>query len=200
MNGQGAPALRASIFGRLGANRTRIILVAPFTAKDDGVSVAIGLAKSLAAAGRETVLVELPGTGGGLHEHFDVPAEPGLAEALRAGASPSTHSGVGGVEGLGLVVGGSAADDADDLSASTAAGDYLIQARESGAWVVVLAGPVSDSPSALTLAPLCDGTVLVATHGSTDRSLAAEVSGVMSAANARVLGVVMGPSDLVPGG
>ncbi len=199
MSGRGAAALRASIFGLLGADRARIVLIAPFTAKDNGAGVAIGLAKSLAASGRDTVLVEMPGAGSHLHEHFDV-AEPGLAEALRAGTPPETHSGVGDVAGLQVVVGGSAGDDADDLSASTAASGYLIKAKESGAWIVVLAAPASVSPTPVTLAPICDGAVLVATHGRTDRVRAAEVTAAMKTANARVLGVVMGPVGAAPDG
>jgi tyrosine-protein kinase Etk/Wzc len=195
MSGQGAAALRASILGLLGADLARIVLIAPFTAKDNGAGVAIGLAKSLAASGRDTVLVEMPGSGGHLHKHFGVAAEPGLAEALRAGAPPETHSGVGDVVGLQLVVGGAAGDDADDLSASTAAGDYLIKAKESGAWLVVLTAPASVSPTPVTLAPIGDGAVLVATHGGTDRVRAGEVTAALKVANARVLGVVMGPVD-----
>ncbi len=193
MTGRGAGALRGSILGLLGADRARIVLIAGFTAKDNGAGVAIGLAKSMAASGRDTVLVEMPGAGSHLHEHFDVAAEPGLAEALRTGTSPRTDAGVGDVEALKLVVGGAAADDADDLSASTAAVDYLIKAKESGAWLVVLTAPASVSPTPVTLAPICDGTVLVATHGRTDRVRAAEVIAALNTANARVLGVVMGP-------
>ena len=189
MSGRGAAALRASILGLLGADLARIVLIAPFTAKDNGAGVAIGLAKSLAASGRDTVLVEMPGSGGHLHKHF------GVAEALRAGAPPETHSGVGDVAGLQLVVGGAAGDDADDLSASTAAGDYLIKAKESGAWLVVLTAPASVSPTPVTLAPIGDGAVLVATHGGTDRVRAGEVTAALKVANARVLGVVMGPVD-----
>jgi|GEM_PF-2241354 Mrp family chromosome partitioning ATPase len=193
MSGRGAAALRASILGLLGADRARIVLIAGFTAKDNGASVAIGLAKSLAASGRDTVLVEMPGAASNLYEHFGVAAEPGLAEALRTGTSPRTDTGVGDIEALKLVVGGDAAGKADDLSASTAAGDYLIKAKESGAWLVVLTAPASVSPTPVTLAPICDGTVLVATHGGTDRVRAAEVTAAMKIANARVLGIVMGP-------
>ena len=192
--------MRAGIFGVLGAGDARIILVAPFTGDDDGASAAVGLAKSLAGAGRDTVLVEMPGTGSRLHHHFDVPAEPGLAEALRSGADPTGVSGVNGVKSLSLVVEGAAADDADDLCASAAASEYLIRTRDSGAWIVVLTGPASESPSALTLAPICDGTVLVATHGKTDRTRAGEVAGALKRANAKVLGVVMGPVDAAPDG
>ncbi len=194
MSRRAAAALRANIFGRLGADHARVVLVAPFTAGDDGATVAMKLAESLAAAGQETVLVELPGTGAPLHAHYNVPAEPGLAEALRAGAAPTLQSGVGGVEGLKLVVEGAADDDADDLSASTAASDYLTRTRDSGVWVVALTGPASESPSALTLAPACDGIVLVATDGRTDRAHAAAVAGAMESVNATVLGVVMGPT------
>ena len=195
MTKRGAVTLRANIFARLGADKARIVLVAPFTAVDDGATVAIGLAEALAAAGRETVLVELPGADGSLHARYKVPAEPGLAEALRAGTTPSALSGAGGVERLKLVVAGAGGGDAEDLAASAGAGEYLARARQSGAWVVVLTGPAADSPSALTLAPVSDGVVLVATHGRTDRLRADEVAGAMKSADAPLLGVVMGPAD-----
>ena len=189
----GAATLRAQVLGRLGAESPRVVLVAPLEPGDDAASVAAGLAESLAATARAVVLVELPGSGGGMDRRYDVTSGRGLAEALRESNGPTATPAAGGMKGLTVVVEGEGGVDAEDLAASATTTEYLTSIRDAGAWVVALSGPATGSAVALTVGPECDGVVLVATHGETDRVRAARVVGQLTGARTRVLGVVMGP-------
>lgn len=195
MSEHGATELRANIFAQLGADKPRIVLVVPFTANDRAASVAIRLSKSLVAAGRNTTIVELPGADSTLCTYFDTPVSPGLADSLRAGTIPKRLDDVGGVKGLSLVLAGSSGEDADDLVASAPAGDCLTQLKNAGLWTIALSGASANSSAALLLSHVCDGIVLVATHGHTNRVEAADLVVRMRDARIPVLGIVLGPVE-----
>jgi Mrp family chromosome partitioning ATPase len=195
MSEHGATELRTNIFAQLGADKPRTVLVAPFTVNDRATSVAIRLSKSLVAAGRKTTIVELPGADSTLCSHFDIPVSPGFADALRAGTIPRCLDDVGGVQGLSLVLAGSSGEDAEDLVASASAGDCLTQLKNSGLWTIVLSGTAANSSAALVLSHVCDGIVLVATHGHTNRVEAANLVAKMRTASIPILGVVLGPVE-----
>jgi Mrp family chromosome partitioning ATPase len=189
----GAATLRAQVLGRLGGAEPHTVLVAPLDSGDDAAAVAAGLAESLAATARAVVLVELPGSDGGMARRYDVTSGRGLAEVLRESSGPTATPDVGGMKGLTVVVEGGGGADAEDLASSATATEYLTSIRDAGAWVVALSGPATGSAVALTVGPECDGVVLVATDGETDRVRAARVVAQMTGARTRVLGVVMGP-------
>ena len=185
----GAATLRAQVLGRLGAEGPRVVLVAPLDPGDDAAAVAAGLAESLAATARAVVLVELPGSDGGMARRYDVTTGRGLAEALRESSGPTATPEAGGIKGLTVVVEGDGGTDAEDLAASATSTDYLTSIRDAGAWVVALCGPATDSAVALTITELVRGSGTA----KTDRVRAARVVGQMTGARTRVLGVVMGP-------
>lgn len=193
MSERGDAELRANIFAQLGADKPRTVLVTPFTVNDRATSVAIRLSKSLVAAGRKTTIVELPGADSTLCSHFDTPVSSGFADALRAGTIPKRLEDVGGVKGLSLVLAGISGEDAEDLVASAPTGAYLTQLKDSGLWTIVLAGTAADSSATQILSHICDGVVLVATHGQTNRVEAANLVATMRDASVPILGVVLGP-------
>ncbi len=192
---EGAAMLRAQVLGRLGVVEPRTVLVAPLDSGDDAAAVAAGLAESLAATARAVVLVQLPGSGGGMARRYDVTSGRGLAEALRESNGPTAAPEASGIKGLMVVVEGDGGADAEDLAASATATEYLTSIRDAGSWVVALCGPATGSAVALMVGPECDGVVLVATHGETDRVRAARVVAQLTGARTRVLGLVMGPVD-----
>jgi Mrp family chromosome partitioning ATPase/capsular polysaccharide biosynthesis protein len=148
----------------------RVVAVVSPSYGDGRTSTACNLAVALARSGRHVALVDadlrrprvgsvLP-TGGG----------PGLGDLLR-GADPETPAlrtwGTSGLDILGAGHGNADRGDIGDVLASDRMGELLTDLAMSHDVVLIDTPPLVPIGDAMTIAPLCDGVILVARYGRT---------------------------------
>jgi receptor protein-tyrosine kinase len=123
--------------------------------------VATGLAGALAATGRDVVLVDADLTGKGASALLDMPSAAGLADRLRTG-SPVEDFLRTSPEGYAVLPLGAVDERTPDLLGSARMPDLLSQLQARFDHVVVDTAPVGADTVAVTLAPRCAATVVVA--------------------------------------
>lgn len=153
--------------------------------------VAVGLAEALAATGRRVVLVDGDVSGTGVSSRLSMAYGPGLAEWLRSTACSTPDDLLRPAPG-GYVVLPLGAGDAhtSDLLDSPRLPELLSGLQDRFDHVLVDTAPVATDTAALTLAPRCAATVVVAELGSSSLPEVRAVVESLGATGTRMLGVV----------
>lgn len=183
------------------ARRRRLLVVAPRGTGDTPAAVAVNLAASFAAMGREVLLVEAdlrnPSLAGRLRSTD--PSRPGWARTAGlgeggwpAGLQLPVDAGESG--SFDLVPGRRVRNVARALT-SAPAGRLFAEADEPGTVVVVLAPPVLGCADALAVADRVDGVVVVCDPRQVHRDDLVRVRELVEGAGGAVLGTVLHRDD-----
>jgi capsular exopolysaccharide synthesis family protein len=192
--------------------RTYVALWAPETGEDDGHRVILvtspgpsegktttvaHLAAMLAEIGRSVVVISADLRRPRLHTYFDVPAGPGLVEALAASEAPDfeTLLRATSVRGVQLVPSGSPVDNPAPLLEHAA--DLLQSIRPLADFVLIDCPPLLVANDAVEMARHADGVLLVARSGATPVEAAERSAELLERLDIPVVGAVLVGSEAV---
>jgi succinoglycan biosynthesis transport protein ExoP len=147
----------------------------------------LALAAALVRADRRVTVVDA--TGGRLTRHVLDDPVPGLSDALIGVARPEDVA-VERQPGLRFMTAGTAAEATADKLASPAMREVVRTLAPSTEWLII-AGPVATSPEALSLAELCDCTVVAATLRCTTQTQLRKAVDAMTAGDANLVGIAL---------
>jgi capsular exopolysaccharide synthesis family protein len=140
----------------------RVILVTSAERGEGKTALAAHLAGSLARSWRKTLLIDGDLRGPSAHRVFDLPAEPGFSEALRADADFDAVVRPSSLSRLWLLPAGSCDAHAVQALAQDTLGSAVGQFKDQYDFVVIDAGPVLSTADTLLLAQHADAVLLAA--------------------------------------
>lgn len=179
----------------------RSLLVTSASASDGKTTVAFYLARTAAAAGTRTLLIEADLHEATLASEFGLSPLPGLAEVLTHQASPESviqelpvedrSNGLAGGRTLDVIVAGAAAPNPLELAESAEMARLLDELSGSYDLVIVDTPPAGVVADSLPLMKLVSGVILVGQLGETTRDEAAAVREDLASMGVPALGVVL---------
>lgn len=191
--------------------RTYVALWAPDDDREDGHRVLVvtspspgegktttvaHLAAMLAEIGRSVVVVSADLRRPRLHQFFDLPAGPGLVEALAAGSGPPVFTGLDqstSVRGVRVIPSGAALENPAPLFEH--AYDLLEAVRPLADFVLIDAPPLLVANDAVEMARYADGVLLVARAGETAIEAAERSAEILERLAIPVVGSVLVASE-----
>lgn len=171
---------------------TQVLLVTSTGPREGKTTLAVGLATSLAHAGRRVLLVDGDLWRPEIHRPLGVPRKPGLADYLtaRAEAEAVIHSTQ--VERLSAIAAGTLAPrEASDLVGRSRLDDLIQGQLTRFDWIIIDSPPVMSVPDAAILARRCTGVLFVVGAGMVSREAAQKAIEELVVARARFAGAVL---------
>lgn len=173
--------------------RTRLITSpAPGSGKS---SLAMNLARSLAATGRSVLLVDADNTGRGVSRALELADHPGMSELLEGTISAKEAMCSAGVAGLTVIPAGAVNDCFGEMLSSLKARELLHSLFAEYDEVIVDSPPVLATSDAAILATMIDEVVVVLRAGQTTREEAAAAQQSLAAVGGNVVGVILNAVD-----
>ena len=187
-NGNGTPTVRS--LGQM------IVVTSPF-ANEGKSTVASHLAATAAMLSQKTLLIDADFRSPCLDALLELPAYPGLTEAM---AAPETLTEVvkpTSVDNLFVLTHGQLFNRPSTLAESEAIRTLLAEAASQYDMVIIDTAPASISADAATLSQYTDGLLLSLQAGISQRAAAVHVASELKKSGAHVLGVAL--SNAKPG-
>jgi polysaccharide biosynthesis transport protein len=170
----------------------QVLLITSTLAGEGKSLTALNLAQALAASDERVLLIDADLRRPALSALLQTREAPGLADVVLNGARPGQAiQHVSGTRLRLLPAGSPVSRNAADLLSTDAFRKLLAQLRERYARIIVDSPPVGAVADALILAPQADGVVVVAHSGKVARGALVNVLERLTAARARILGVVL---------
>jgi succinoglycan biosynthesis transport protein ExoP len=184
--------LRSSLLflGEL-ANRPRTLVLTSSIPNEGKSMTAANLAVAMADAGTKVLLVDADMRKGGLHRHFDAPAEPGLSQALLGAAKWSDVVRKTAHANLWIVSRGAFTQRSSELFLGAVFQEFLAHAKEVYDMVLIDTPPVMAADDVTTLAPLVDGLVFVLRAEHTSARVARAALESLYQRDSNVIGIVL---------
>lgn len=139
---------------------TKIVMVTSAVDQEGKTTVASQLAASLARCGRRTLIVDADIRSPSLHELFDMPADPGLCEVLRAEIELDDAIRPTRLPGLWLLPGGRCDGEAVQALAKDAIGGVLDGLRPEFDFIILDSAPVLTVADSLSIGQHVDATIV----------------------------------------
>lgn len=177
-----------------GEKRYRALLVTSPTQGNGKTTTVLNLALAFALADRRTFVVDGDMRRPRIHEAADLSRAPGLSDVLVGDADWTDAVQAFDVPGrrpLSVLTAGSPVLDPAAIVSLEQFGEVVEAMSKSNEMVIVDAPPVLPVADAAAMAGAVDGVVLVATAGKTTRNQLAETVGILSRADALVIGVLL---------
>lgn len=174
----------------------RVIVVTSPSPSEGKTTTAAHLAAMLAEIGRTVVVVSADLRRPRLHQYFDMPAGPGLVDALAAKYGQAVFTGldqVTSIRGVRLVASGPPMENPAPLFEHA---EELVQAlRPLADFVIIDAPPLLVANDAIELARHADGVLFVARAGHTPLEAAERCAETLRRLDISVVGTVLVGSD-----
>lgn len=168
---------------------------------DGKTTTASNLAVAVARAGQRVVLVDCDLRKPRVHDYFGLGNERGFTTVLLGEATlDEVATRIDGVPGLVVIPSGPVPPDPSELLSGKRARGLLSSLREQVDLVVVDSPPVLAVSDPLVLSGLCDGVVLVASAGNSDRDEVARAADQLRQVDAPILGTVLNRAPVGRGG
>jgi len=168
-------------------SRRRLLPVVSAARGEGRTRLALDLARSLAALGVRTLLVDGDLRAPRLHHAFRLKNDRGLADFLAGREVRFTQCG----ENLAVLVGGRAPAEPLDLLASPRLRPLLAAAAARFGAVVIDTPAAHLGPDLQIFAAHAGGALVLARHGATGRGALARLHASLRAASARVVGILL---------
>ena len=152
---------------------------------------AVNLARSLAEGGKKVLLLDADLRSGQAAALLGLPADKGLAQALRGETSPEDAVLAGGRDGLYVMASGGTPDDPAALLDSPAMGELMNALRERFDYLLMDLPPVTIVPDALSAAKTADGMLVVVRRAHTTRKQLEDALRKLKGQRVNVLGMVL---------
>jgi capsular exopolysaccharide synthesis family protein len=177
------------------------ILVTSPSAGDGKSTVVASLAASYAETGKKVIVVSCDFRRPSIHQAFDLPNVPGLAEAIETRTSGPVLNGTireTPVHDVSLVASGVPHRPSSELLSSPAMHSALAEARSKADVVLLDTAPILAGVEASYLMGKVDSVLLVARAGRTSREFARRTGEVLRQLGSPVVGVALnGSRDVV---
>lgn len=191
--------IRASLlFMHNGAPRPKTIAIASSVPEEGKSTVALYLATALARANSRVLLVDGDMRRPNLHNYFNLPLNPGLAELLDEQISFAEAIQSTGVENLALLPAGEAKRNPGELVLSSAWPSLLAAAKSQFDYIIVDTPPVAATDDAASLTPKADGVLFVVRAMSTSARVASDALEILRLRHARVMGLIFNGAESSP--
>jgi len=189
--GEAFRKLRTSI-GFLGVEKPiKVMLVTSSVAQEGKTTVALNLASAYALGGFRTLLVEADLRRPSLHRVFGMYGTRGLTTVI-VGSVPLEEAILHTeTRNLSILLAGAIPPNPVELLGSEQLLDVLTKLRMMFDVLIIDSPPLAPVADPATLAGRCDGVVMVARAGKTDRRRLVESAGVVERAGGRLLGVAL---------
>ena len=174
----------------------RVILVTSPGAAEGKTTTVAHLAAMLAELGRSVIVISADLRRPQLHHYFDLPASPGLVEALAPGADRPVFSGLDratGLRGVRLIPSGAPVENPAPLFEH--AGALIAATRRLADFVLIDAPPILVANDAVEMARHADGVLLVARAGKTPVEAAMSSAEILDRLEIPVVGTVLVASE-----
>ncbi|HEV3365570.1 MAG TPA: CpsD/CapB family tyrosine-protein kinase [Acidimicrobiia bacterium] len=174
----------------------RVIVVTSPSAGEGKTTSVAHLAAMLAEIGRSVVVISADLRRPRLHQYFDMPIRPGLAEALNSASARPVFAGLDqptSVRGVRLVPSGAPVENPAPLFEH--AGDLVGAVRGLADFVLIDAPPLLVANDAVEMARYADGVLMVARGGETHIEAAERSAETLDRLEIPVIGVVLVASE-----
>jgi capsular exopolysaccharide synthesis family protein len=174
----------------------RVIVVTSPSPSEGKTTTVAHLAAMLAELGRSVVVISADLRRPRLHQFFDLPAGPGLTEALAIQYGPPVFSGLDrptSIRGVRLVPSGPAVENPAQLFEH--AEDLVLAVRPLADFVLIDAPPLLVANDAVEMARHADGVLLVARSGKTPLEGAQRCAETLARLEIPVVGTVLVGSE-----
>ncbi|MBI3416371.1 MAG: polysaccharide biosynthesis tyrosine autokinase [Verrucomicrobia bacterium] len=183
--------LRSSLlYMSTGERRPKTILVASAVPNEGKSTVAANLARTLAFGGARVLIVDADMRRGTQHQFLEMPAEPGLADYLRASCSLDDVIRETSLPNLFLVPRGKITNDAGELFLGSRMDHLLKTVYAQFDCVIFDSVPVFAADDTPTLAPKMDGVLFVVRGSFTRAKHAREAVELLRHRRVNILGLV----------
>lgn len=172
------------------AERPRTILLTSSIPNEGKSLTSANLAITLASAGMKVLLVDADLRKGAQHSRFQVPAEPGLTEALSKNTRWEEVVHPTKFANLSILPRGSITHRSSEFFLGPQTRQFLQEAKEKYDAVVVDTAPVMAADDVTSLAPIADGVVFVIRADHTSARVARAALDSLYQRQTRVLGLV----------
>jgi tyrosine-protein kinase Etk/Wzc len=175
-----------------------LVITSPLSG-DGKTTVAGNLALTLARNGRRVLLIDADLRAGRIAAALKLPRSPGLSDWLADDGDQDIPvnrcSRASGVE-LDVIVSGSATTAASQLLSSDRLRQLLVWAKARYDYAIIDTAPVNVAADAALIAPKCDGVVLVARAGVTEREAIEFAVEQLTMVHAPIAGAVLNDVDV----
>ena len=187
----------ASLRSRLlvSSAETRLMLVTSALSGEDEYNLAVNLARSMAAAGRRTLLVDGNMRGGELLRCLGISSSKGLKDILSGDAQPEECM-LNAGDGLTAVLSGDEVEDPSALLLGGKMAEFAEKVRGSFDIIIVVAPPVGENSDAIALGAVCDAVILAARHRHLSADTVSFAARQLEGAGIKVMGTVITRLDV----
>lgn len=188
--------LRSSLRFATMSKHPLVLVVSSSLPGEGKTTVATNLAAVLAEAGQRTLLVDADLRKPLVAEYTHISGSVGLSEILVEAATLTEAVQPLGLSGVDVLVAGDVPPNPGELLASSRMGEILREAAITYQTIVIDTAPILAVADALSLAPVCDGILIVSRSGKTSKRDLTQTLDTIHGAGATVFGVVI--NDATP--
>lgn len=175
--------------------RPNIVVVTSSHPEEGKTTVAAGLARMQALAGRKTLLIDADSRNPSVHRLLEAPVGPGLLDILRGTSDKGVMIKDSATE-LDFLTAGEASEDPMSLLDSQEMDDFLSEVSSSYDLVVVDTPPVMAASDACALGRKADITIMVVKWSKTPREVVMHSLRQLKRADAYVAGALLNMVDV----
>jgi capsular exopolysaccharide synthesis family protein len=171
----------------------RTLAVSSAVSGEGKTTTSANLAAAFALEGKKVLLIDCDLRRPRLHKVFRLPRQPGIAQVLWAGVSPSVAVRETFISGLFVLPSGAYTERFGDLVGSGRMPSVLAELSACFDMIILDTPPVLAVADAAAVAPLVDGLLLVVA-GATNRHAVSQALKQLERVGARVVGAVLNDS------
>jgi capsular exopolysaccharide synthesis family protein len=178
----------ALLYGASLEKQPKSIVVTSARPNDGKSVVSANFAITLAQTGARVLLIDADMRRGGLHTHFGIPIQPGLAEVLAGECAWRAAVAETGIPNLALLPCGAPPRNPGNLFAK--AGKFIAEIEEYYDYCLFDTSPVMVADDVLSLAPQADALLMVIRAGFTSGRIAQAALDLLQMRKVKVMGLV----------
>jgi capsular exopolysaccharide synthesis family protein len=184
-------AVRTALYARTRTEGVKVLQITSPDPGDGSALVAANLAASVAQSGRKVLLIDADFRSVRPEKNGHAPLSPGLSTVLYGRAAAADVIRPGGVERLSVLPRGPVPPNPTELLASPRLRALLAAAAAEYDFVFIDSPPLLAFTDPMVVAAEAEGVLLALRLSKNGRPRAEQAKGILEAAGARVLGVVV---------